>query len=81
MQLISLRDALAILDSGQPCTVTFVTCDRRRKRGGELLTYEACVWVSTYWKKGIRNVRLPNKKVRPIHIWLITQLNGKKVIW
>lgn len=32
---IRLKDALALLESGTPCPVRFVTCDRRRGTGGE----------------------------------------------
>ncbi|RSK45181.1 hypothetical protein [Hymenobacter rigui] len=32
---IRLKDALALLESGTPLPVRWVTCDRRRKSGGE----------------------------------------------
>ena len=32
---IRLKDALALLESGTPVAVRWVTCDRRRKTGGE----------------------------------------------
>ncbi|WBO86252.1 hypothetical protein [Hymenobacter yonginensis] len=32
---IRLKDALALLESGTPVAVRFVTCDRRRGTGGE----------------------------------------------
>lgn len=32
---IRLKDALALLESGTPLPVRWVTCDRRRKTGGE----------------------------------------------
>ncbi|OWP62886.1 hypothetical protein CDA63_11755 [Hymenobacter amundsenii] len=38
---IRLKDALALLESGTPVAVRFVTCDRRRKTGGEFRELKA----------------------------------------
>lgn len=38
---IRLKDALALLESGTPVPVRFVTCDRRRKTGGEFRELKA----------------------------------------
>jgi hypothetical protein len=37
MKIITVAQALAILDTGQPCHVVCVTYDRSRKKGGKLL--------------------------------------------
>lgn len=38
---IRLKDALALLESGTPVPVRFVTCDRRRGTGGEFRELKA----------------------------------------
>ena len=38
---IRLKDALALLESGTPVAVRFVTCDKRRKTGGEFRELKA----------------------------------------
>ena len=38
---IRLKDALALLESGTPVAVRFVTCDRRRGTGGEFRELKA----------------------------------------
>lgn len=34
-----------------------------------------------HFRHATRNLVLPNKQMRKVHIYLITQLNGKKVIY
>jgi hypothetical protein len=46
---IPLKDVLQILDSGEEFSLSFVTCDKHKGKGGELITVERAVkhnWVS-----------------------------------
>jgi len=40
---ISLKDAIAYLDSGQPFSLSVITYDKKRKKGGEWLEIKSAV--------------------------------------
>jgi len=101
MELITLKEALNTIHSGEKFSISFVTADRSRKSGGEIREYEDCVLSSikddkfrtssrhnenpfiikrqNHYAHATRNILLPNGKIRKIHIWLITRINGNKV--
>lgn len=35
METISLKDVLAIMDKKQPFSIAFITCDKKKNKGGE----------------------------------------------
>lgn len=43
MSTIRIKEMLAVMETGQPFSLTFVTYDRKRKKGGEIRTYDEAV--------------------------------------
>ena len=96
--MILLRNALDIIDNGEPFHVTVVTCDLERNTGGKIVKFGPAVLNQPQKqsrKKGkvpiqkLRNNRHNNTRtirligsnqIRTIHVQLITELNGEKVI-
>ena len=92
------------MDTGIPFDFSFITFDKRKKRGGEFITIRGAVKagmlskreeqmiidnqpssaVSTkkpnHFKNSTRNVILPNKEIRKVHLRLIRVFNNKIVI-
>jgi hypothetical protein len=51
---ISLKDVLAQMDSGEPFSIVFITCDQRKGTGGEIITVEKAYkqkWLSPEERK------------------------------
>lgn len=43
MNLLSLKEAIAIMESGQPFAVRFVSYDKKRKKGGQIRFFSELV--------------------------------------
>jgi hypothetical protein len=100
--MILLRNALDIMDTGEPFHVTVVTCDTERNTGGKIIKFGPAVLNRTRRKKfksgkgnkppkvlkrrnnevhNTRTIRLlGSEQIRTIHVQLITEFNGEKVI-
>lgn len=88
MEIITLKDCLKQMQNGFPFTVTVVKADRKRGSGGEMRTYVNCILkhspkdsVANHFQHQTRNLLLANKELRKIHIRLIVQFNGARVIY
>ncbi|HMT28031.1 MAG TPA: hypothetical protein PKD91_02005 [Bacteroidia bacterium] len=100
--MIPLRNALDIMDTGEPFHVTVVTCDLERNTGGKIIKFEPVVLNQqrrskpgtgtkskkpkirkhrNNWEHNTRTIRiLASAQIRTIHVQLITEFNGEKVI-
>ncbi len=110
-KIIQLSTALDMMDeldeNGVPMSfqLKFVTADRQRKTGGEIIEVPSarkCVGSRNdevvfdtrekkttvkekrdphHWANATRNILLPNKQIRTIHIRLIIEFNHQKVVF
>lgn len=104
MKVVTLADALRIIESGDPFDMVWITADRQRNRGGGILEAKGAVMQSkrnsnsarqeapgpqqpapstrnpNHYAHGTRNIRLASGKIRKVHIQLIDQINGMKVV-
>jgi len=69
-----------------PFTLTAITCDLERKKGGERITHRAVLASpggkrkAYHHRNDCRNIKVTNSNViRAIHPLLITTFNGKEV--
>lgn len=107
MQLIPLSEVLKEMDKKELIkSISFVTADRKRGTGGELVTLKNVIQTGrtskegktsgsgesttedrparnpNHWKNQTRNLRIAkSNQVRKVHIRLITEFNGQRVIW
>lgn len=94
MDIISLDEALKIMEQvdaeGKPVpfSITAITCDLNRARGGERLTFKAAVLTKKdnsdrkayHFRHNTRNIKgVASNQIRSIHPLLITHFNGKEV--
>lgn len=92
MEIISLDNVFKTLrkvdDAGNPvpCSLTIVTCDLSRKRGGERINYTNAVLCNKVGGDWIFHLNATinikgkgNNEVRSINPLLITHCNGKEV--
>jgi len=87
---IRLKDALALLEGGAPVAVCYVTCDRRRKTGGEFRELKAARLGSgkrqaaakpAHFSNATRNlVDTTTGNLVKVHIYLLVAVAGRKVI-
>lgn len=104
MNVCNLSEALQIIHSGDPFSLKWVTADKQRNRGGEIIEIQGARLSSLknykpvakreqkgvdgmkiskdphHWINGTRNILLSNGKIRKVHIQLILEINGKKVL-
>jgi hypothetical protein len=96
--MLLLRNALDIMNTGEPFHVTVVTCDLERNTGGKIVKFGPAILNQPRRGKqsGItrqplkhrnniynntRTIRiLGSEQIRTIHVQLITEFNGEKVI-
>ncbi len=100
--MILLRNALDIMDTGEPFHVSVVSCDLERNTGGKIIKMGPAILnqlrrikartnkiAKPYKPKKHRNnydhntrtIRLlGSDQIRTIHVQLITEFNGEKVI-
>lgn len=88
MEILALNDCLAQMQTGDRFTLTVVKADRKRNTGGHLRTYENCQLhhspkdsQANHFLHQTRNLLLANGSIRKIHIRLIVQFNGARVIY
>lgn len=109
MNSILLRDVIAEMDridgNGKPVpfSAKFVTADRKRRTGGEIISVENAVKCigkrkgevvydgrtdqnrirrdPHHYENATRNIMLENSVIRKLHIRLILEFNGKKVLY
>jgi 5-methylcytosine-specific restriction endonuclease McrA len=63
--ILSLNDVLVKLESGNPCLITLVTCDKHRKKGGRIETWECRLNKHSEGSK-TQDVRLKTEQVADI---------------
>lgn len=97
-ETIFLSAVLAKMTEGKPFDVIFVTADREKNTGGEIVEIRGARLATpkregpiaratkkktaqNHHANSTRNIVLANGLIRKIHIRLIIQFNGKKVIW
>jgi hypothetical protein len=84
LKTIALNDALGAMELGTPFQIKFVTADRTRKIGGNIIDLKKCVMVGAAHNQK-NNDTITVKQVinnghpYPIHIHLITEFNNQKV--
>lgn len=54
MNVIHIKDALRLLESGQPCNLKLWKLST-----GDILEYKGAVCVGSHWRQGLHRVRLP----------------------
>lgn len=83
MKLIPLKDAIEQMD--QPAsrfTLKFVTADRKRKTGGDILEVQGCKLRGCVdQRNATRNIELPSGQIRKVHIRLMLELNGSTIVY
>lgn len=67
--------------SGQPFDITFVKADLSRKTGGQLRYEQGAVQTGMNYEHHLRRIKLRSGRIRNVHIRLITELNGRKVLY
>lgn len=92
------------MHSGEEFSLTWITADKQRNRGGEIISVTAARLTSKanytpvadrqyrspeglklsrdahHWQNGSRNITLENGKIRKVHIQLIIEINGFRVL-
>lgn len=79
--IITFEEALHIMASGQPFDIAFVKADTSRNTGGQIRYEKGAVQIGMDYDNHQRRIKLRSGRIRNVHIRLITELNGKKVIY
>lgn len=84
-ETIRLKDALAIMANGEPCSLGFCDFNAKAKTGGSYREIDQCVKVGIVDKhtnKTLISVRKVGDNTHPIavHTWLIMKFNNLSVI-
>lgn len=92
-QILSLKDALNILDTGNWCTdISFVSYDAKRGKAGEIVRIKRARLaaqpagaqvkekVAALLTGDIRKVKTTNGEIRSFHPRLLFAINGRAVI-
>ncbi len=66
---------------GLPFSLKFVTADRKRKTGGDLIELHGCKLKGMDVKHATRNILLSSGKIRKVHIRLIIEYNGHTIVY
>ncbi|WP_434546684.1 hypothetical protein [Marivirga sp.] len=80
MLTMQMDEALDVIDSGQKFSATFCTADENRKTGGEIIHYDDIQCDGHYYPDPIRKFNLPNKRTITVHLFLIKDINGHRLI-
>lgn len=82
---VLLRNVLREMEKQHPFTLSFITCDVNRKKGGDVKTLNNCKRVGQAhdMSKNQTIGVLEDGADHPIavHIRLITEFNGQEVFW
>jgi hypothetical protein len=79
--IITFDEAMRLMASGKPFNITFVKADLRRKTGGQIRHEQDAVQIGWDYANHNRRLRLRSGAVRNVHIRLITEINGRKVVY
>ena len=98
MDSISVADMLKVMQSRSsdgeliPFSITFVTCDRKKKTGGQKITLEKAISEGSgksksklrnpdHYRNYTRNIRsVDGDKIIKIHPLLVTRFNGQTIM-
>ncbi len=73
---ISRHDALALLNSGEPCELKLWKLST-----GEILVYPRAVCIGAHWRGGTHRVRLePSGEIRAFRDITLFEINGYEII-
>jgi hypothetical protein len=74
-RVISKKDALRWLESGEPCTLRLW-----KMSTGDILTYVDARCVGSHWRGGTHSVRLPKSElIRMFRDVALFEINGFKI--
>lgn len=74
--MLHWRDALALLESGQPCTLNVWKLST-----GDILTYHDAVCIGRHWRGGTHMIRCSGSNlVREFRDITLFEINGYEVI-
>lgn len=102
--MIDLKEAIAILESGNWCAIDYISYDKKQRRYGHIVRLPRCritYKASDTHREGAatehqalrpnakrqshsfhatRNMVTPSGAIRKVHLRLIFQINGKRVL-
>ncbi len=83
--MLHLNDALAIINDRQSAfSISFISCDEKKKSGGELIAIDKAVSCGLPFESKHRiGIRNSENSYHPmaVHQKLITRVNGQKVFY
>lgn len=75
MKVIHMKDALRLLETGQPCTLRLW-----KMSTGDILTYRDARCISAYWRGGTHKVKLPvSNLIREFRDITLFEINGMEI--
>ncbi len=75
-RVIHWKDAVALLDSGQPCDLKVWKLST-----GDILTYTGAVCIGRHWRGGTHRIRLPHSAlIREFRDITMFEINGYEII-
>ena len=85
MDMIPLRQALTEMDNGLPFSLKFVAFNKSKRTGGNFMYLESCVKASAKYSlkdNDMISVKRTNNSTHPIpvHTYLITEFNNKRIM-
>lgn len=82
LETIPYFEAMKVIESGNPFSVTFVKYNKTKRKGGQILTLENVRCSSKFIKHDIITLtHCISGQVREFHSRLMTNINGKQVVW
>ena len=77
---LDIKEVLNILDTRKEVSITFIKVDMAKRKGGEVVTIPRAVLYGKRHANFTVNLKLPNTRIRKVHVPLITQINNQPVI-
>lgn len=75
MKAIHMKDAIRLLETGQPCTIHLW-----KMSTGDILTYRDARCISAHWRGGTHKVKLPlSNVVRCLRDIAMFEINGMSI--
>jgi len=79
--VITFEEAMRLMATGQPFDITFVKADMGRGTGGQIRHERQAEQIGMDYANHQRRLKLRSGRIRNVHIRLITEINGRKVIY
>lgn len=75
-KMIHWRDAIAMLESGQPCDLAVWKLST-----GDIIRYHDVTCIGSHWRRGIHRIKLPESHlIREFRDITLFEINGYEVI-